>query len=62
MGGAADDAAGFADPVSAVNNGTGSSPFDDFLPWAGMGKEPWIPDRAALLVTLVFCSTWVADL
>lgn len=34
-----DDAAGFADPVSAVNNGTGSSPFDDFLPWAGMVKE-----------------------
>ncbi len=34
-----DDAAGFTDPVPAVNNGTGSSPFDDIMPWAGMVKE-----------------------
>ena len=26
----------FADPVPAVNNGNGSSPFDDILPWSGM--------------------------
>ena len=34
-----DMAAGFDDPVPAVNNGTGSSPFDDLMPWAGMVKE-----------------------
>lgn len=34
-----DDAASFADPAPAVNNGTGSSPFDDILPWSGMLKE-----------------------
>ncbi len=34
-----DDAAGFVDPAPAVNNGTGSSPFDDIMPWAGMVKE-----------------------
>ena len=33
-----DDAADFADPVPAVNNGNGSSPFDDLQPWAGMQK------------------------
>lgn len=26
----------FADPNPAVNNGTGSSPFDNIMPWAGM--------------------------
>lgn len=31
-----DDAAGFADPVAAVNNGNGSSPFDSCMPWSGM--------------------------
>lgn len=34
-----DAAADFDDPVPAVNNGTGSSPFDDLMPWAGMVKE-----------------------
>lgn len=34
-----DDAASFADPEPALNNGTGSSPFDDILPWSGMVKE-----------------------
>ena len=33
-----DDAAGFTDPVPAVNNGTGSSPFDNLLPWSGMTR------------------------
>lgn len=37
-----DAAAFFTDPVPAVNNGTGSSPFDNLMPWAGMVKE----DRA----------------
>lgn len=31
-----DAAAGFVDPSPAVNNGNGSSPFDDILPWSGM--------------------------
>ena len=31
-----DAAAGFPDPNPAVNNGNGSSPFDDIMPWAGM--------------------------
>lgn len=28
--------ASFSDPQPAVNNGTGSSPFDDIMPWSGM--------------------------
>ena len=31
-----DEAAGFSNPSPAVNNGTGSSPFDNLMPWAGM--------------------------
>ena len=34
-----DDAAGFVNPSPAVNNGSGSSPFDNLLPWSGMVKE-----------------------
>ena len=34
-----DDAALFSDPVPAVNGGTGSSPFDNLMPWSGMVKE-----------------------
>lgn len=34
-----DAAAGFADPVPALSNGGGSSPFDDLYPWSGMVKE-----------------------
>lgn len=34
-----DDSAGFTDPSPAVNNGNGSSPFDDLLPWSGMVIE-----------------------
>ena len=34
-----DAAAGFSDPNPAVNNGNGSSPFDNLMPWAGMIKE-----------------------
>ena len=33
-----DDAALFTDPVPAVGNGAGSSPFDNRLPWSGMTK------------------------
>lgn len=34
-----DAAANFPDPQPAVNNGNGSSPFDDLLPWSGMVIE-----------------------
>ena len=34
-----DDAAGFENPNPAVNNGTGSSPFDNLYPWSEMVKE-----------------------
>ena len=34
-----DDAAGFEDPNPAVNNGTGSSPFDSLYPWSEMVRE-----------------------
>lgn len=34
-----DAAAEFSDPSPAVNNGSGSSPFDNLMPWAGMVKE-----------------------
>ena len=34
-----DDAVGFTDPVPAVNNGNGSSPFDNISPWKNMVKE-----------------------
>lgn len=33
-----DDAALFTDPVPAVGNGPGSSPFDSLYPWSGMTK------------------------
>ena len=34
-----DAAAGFSDPVPALSNGSGSSPFDNRYPWNGMVKE-----------------------
>lgn len=34
-----DDSANFTDPQPAINNGTGSSPFDNLMPWSGMVKE-----------------------
>lgn len=34
-----DLAANFVDPSPAVNNGTGSSPFDECYPWAGMQRS-----------------------
>ena len=34
-----DDAVGFADPQPAVAGGTGSSPFDNIMPWSGMVRH-----------------------
>ena len=39
-----DAALTFGNPSPAVNNGTGSSPFDEIMPWAGMKK---VEDSAA---------------
>lgn len=39
-----DDSAEFAKPYPAVGNGTGSSPFDTLMPWAGMVR---VTDPAA---------------
>ena len=33
-----DAAANFTNPSPAVNNGNGSSPFDDYMPWSGMRR------------------------
>ena len=33
-----DSAASFTDPSPAVNNGSGSSPFDSYMPWSGMER------------------------
>ena len=43
--------ANFADPEPAVNNGTGSSPFDNLMPWAGMVVED-DPTAAGVLVKI----------
>ena len=34
-----DDARGFSSPTAALNNGNGSSPFDNIMPWSGMVIE-----------------------
>lgn len=34
-----DDAVGLSNPSPAVNNGNGSSPFDNIMPWSGMVRE-----------------------
>ena len=39
QGARTDDAVNFGDPSPAVNNGSGSSPFDNLMPWSGMVKE-----------------------
>lgn len=31
-----DEAEGFVNPIPAISGGTGSSPFDELMPWAGM--------------------------
>lgn len=33
-----DDSIGLAEPVPAIDGGTGSSPFDNIMPWAGINK------------------------
>lgn len=53
-------ASDFADPQPAVNNGTGSSPFDNIMPWSGMQI---VEDaEAGTLVSIPkFYYKWVRD-
>lgn len=55
-----DDAANFSDPSPAVNNGNGSSPFDNILPWSGMRR---VEDaKAGTLVEIPkFYYKWTRD-
>ena len=55
-----DDSASFADPSPAVNNGTGSSPFDDIYPWAGMQIVEDV-DGGTLVEIPKFYYKWVRD-
>ena len=51
---------GLADPQPAVNNGTGSSPFDNIMPWSGM--EIVEDAEAGTLVKIPkFYYQWVRD-
>ena len=52
-----DDAAGFTDPNPAVNNGNGSSPFDNLLPWSGMQRST-DPQAGELVAIPKFWYKW----
>lgn len=47
----------FPDPEPAVNNGTGSSPFDDLLPWSGMVKSEH-PEAGTVVAIPKFWYKW----
>lgn len=55
-----DAAAAFSNPVPAVNNGTGSSPFDNLMPWSGMTK---IQDATGGVLVAIpkFYYKWTVD-
>lgn len=55
-----DSAAGFPDPNPAVNNGTGSSPFDDIMPWSGMVKYE-DPIAGTLVAIPKYWYKWTRD-
>ena len=55
-----DDAASFSDPSPAVNNGSGSSPFDDYLPWNGM-KRVEDSDAGTLVEIPKYWYKWTRD-
>lgn len=55
-----DASADFADPQPAVANGTGSSPFDDIMPWSGMQIVE--DEEAGTLVSIPkFWYKWTID-
>lgn len=47
----------FTDPEPAVNNGTGSSPFDDIMPWSGMVTSE-DPEAGTLVAIPKFWYKW----
>lgn len=53
-------ASDFADPQPAVNNGTGSSPFDNIMPWSGM-QIVEDADAGTLVSIPKFYYQWVRD-
>lgn len=55
-----DDAANFADPQPAVAGGTGSSPFDSIMPWAGMVRST-DPNAGEVVAIPKFYYKWETD-
>ena len=55
-----DDSADFVDPEPAVNNGDGSSPFDNLLPWSGMVREQ-ISSCGTMVKIPKFWYKWTRD-
>ena len=55
-----DDAASFADPQPAVAGSTGSSPFDNIMPWAGMVRST-DPNAGEVVSIPKFYYKWETD-
>ena len=55
-----DDAANFADPQPAVAGGTGSSPFDNIMPWSGMVRST-DPNAREVVAIPKFYFKWETD-
>ena len=55
-----DAAANFADPQPAVPGGTGSSPFDNIMPWAGMVRST-DPNAGEVVAIPKFYFKWETD-
>ena len=55
-----DDAANFADPQPAVAGGTGSSPFDNIMPWSGMVRST-DPNAGEVVAIPKFYFKWETD-
>lgn len=55
-----DDAANFTNPQPAVAGGTGSSPFDNIMPWCGM-KRFTHPDAGEVVSIPKFYYKWETD-
>ena len=55
-----DDAANFTDPQPAIAGGTGSSPFDNIMPWAGMVRST-DPNAGEVVAIPKFYFKWETD-
>lgn len=55
-----DASADFRDPTAALSGGTGSSPFDDLYPWAGM-KRVSDPEAGELVAIPKYWYKWTLD-